>query len=303
MKSAILVLVTAAVFAAGGFALVVSGSSEPEPTLSSSDASEPTSSSSVSPTSLDDVDVEVAIASVDATTPVVEPVLQVDVAQAPAGNPESNCVATLDGLEVLPSSGGAGSGTIGDGGSTSYCLDVVTSGFVTISVVSDADTVLDLVGGGVDRSNDDTNGVNPEISGFFDAGAYEVVVRGFDAEQAAEFTIDVQPVASPAVQNCFDAVGNVAVLESSYGFVDGSLDAGGSASYCLSVAESASVTVSVSSEIDTVLNIVGNDFSVSDDDTNGLNPEVSEFFEAGVYEIIVSGYDGQAGEIVVEVFE
>ncbi len=78
-----------------------------------------------------------------------------------------------------------------------HSLTVSASTEATIAVTSEADTTLVVVGDDGAQCDDDTNGLNPELRGRFDAGTYQIYVGTFDSDvTTADYTLTISPAAT-----------------------------------------------------------------------------------------------------------
>lgn len=101
--------------------------------------------------------------------------------------PTAGCVETLPGLEVVTAGDGA-SGFVDVAGAATYCLEVTEATRLVVRVVGfdGFDTTLGISGGnGLEFFNDDYDDLDPLIDEFFEAGAYEVTVRGFEGSSGS----------------------------------------------------------------------------------------------------------------------
>lgn len=89
------------------------------------------------------------------------------------------------------------------------------------------------------------------------------------------------------------------VLVATGGEISASLDEFGTATFCLAVPADGDVTIEVSSTFDPVMNIYGDSNSYYDDDTNGSDPLISDFFEEGAYLVEITGYRGSSGSFTI----
>ncbi len=203
------------------------------------------------------------------------------------------------------------------------------------SVTAADDTTLLVRGPDGVRCNDDTNGVNPEVSGAFGAGTYEVFVGTYYGG-TTPYTLEVgtgsagaaavavappvqnippqpttpvvpptppagQPAAVPTTSHQLPA-GFAPDPMTASGAVSPSVDlttrgpnvwgwAGDQPNHVLTLpADLPYLRISVTSDSDTVLLVEGPGAQLFNDDTNGLNPEVSGAFTAGTYRVFVGSY-------------
>jgi hypothetical protein len=196
----------------------------------------------------------------------------------------------------------AGSGEIVDmlaGGSQDYTLQVDKAGLYEIRLVSDVfDPVLKLSGQGVDAENDDGDGTNSRLTLSLKPGKYTLTARGLGDGVSGMFTLSANRIELPG--NLVERDGTA--LPKS-GSVYTMLDNDGRRRFLLSLDRPADVRLdAISSQVDTVLRVVGGDVELTDDDGgNGTNSRLEETLPAGHYTVDVSSLNNGAGMVEVRV--
>ncbi|OBU64324.1 ABC transporter substrate-binding protein [Stenotrophomonas maltophilia] len=197
----------------------------------------------------------------------------------------------------------AGSGQIVDmlaGSSQEYALQVEKEGLYEIRLVSDAfDPVLKLSGQGIDAENDDGNdGTNSRLSLVLKPGRYTLTATGLGDGANGMFTLSANSIELPA--NLVQRDGTA--LPKS-GSVHTMLDSEGRRRFLLTLDRAADVRLdALSSQVDTVLRVVGGDTEFTDDDGgNGTNARLEETLPAGHYTVDVTSLSNGAGLVEVRV--
>ncbi|MBM9915540.1 ABC transporter substrate-binding protein [Stenotrophomonas lactitubi] len=196
-----------------------------------------------------------------------------------------------------------GEGEIGDllvSKSQDYTLQVEKAGMYEIRLESEAfDTVLKLDGNGAQAENDDDgDGTNSQLRMPLEPGKYTLRVRSLGEDATGAFTLTAKRAELPANMVMRDGT----TLPTS-GSVFAMLDGEGRRRFLLSLPRPANVRLdAVSSEVDTVLRVVGGDVELADDDGgNGTNARLEESLPAGHYTVDVSSLSDEAGMVEVRV--
>ena len=197
----------------------------------------------------------------------------------------------------------AGSGEIVDmlaGGSQDYTLQVDKAGLYEIRLVSDVfDPVLKLSGQGVDAENDDGgDSTNSRLTLSLKPGKYTLTARGLGDGVSGMFTLSANRIELPG--NLVERDGTALPKA---GSVYTMLDNDGRRRFLLSLDRPADVRLdAISSQVDTVLRVVGGDVELTDDDGgNGTNSRLEETLPAGHYTVDVSSLNNGAGMVEVRV--
>lgn len=184
--------------------------------------------------------------------------------------------------------------------SQEYTLQVDKAGLYTLNLRSDEfDTVLSLKGNDQDLENDDGgDGTNSRINVPLQPGRYTLDVRGLGDEDTGAFTLDVQRSEIPA--NVVDRDGTALPRS---GSVFTMLDAEGRRRFLLSLDAPAEVQLdALSSQVDTVLRLVGGDIDVDDDDGgNGTDARLQQSLPAGHYTVDVSSLGEEPGLVELRI--
>ncbi|WP_313420781.1 ABC transporter substrate-binding protein [Stenotrophomonas sp.] len=184
--------------------------------------------------------------------------------------------------------------------SQTYTLQVDSAGLYTIDLRSDVfDTLLALEGEGQDAENDDGGeGSDSRISLLLQPGRYTLSVSALDDEDSGAFTLDVQRSKVPAT--IVDQDGTPLPASGSVFTV---LDADGRRRFLLSLDAPARVQVdALSSQVDTVLRVVGGDIDIEDDDGgSGTDARLQETLPAGHYTVDVSSIGGDSGLVELRI--
>jgi len=177
---------------------------------------------------------------------------------------------------------------------------VDTAGLYTIDLRSDVfDTLLTLEGEGQDAENDDGGeGTDSRISLLLQPGRYTLNVSSLVDEDSGAFTLDVQRSKVPAT--IVDQDGTPLPASGSVFTV---LDADGRRRFLLSLDAPARVQVdALSSQVDTVLRVVGGDIDIEDDDGgSGTDARLQETLPAGHYTVDVSSIGGDSGLVELRI--
>lgn len=185
-------------------------------------------------------------------------------------------------------------------GSQDYTLQVDKAGMYDIVLQSHAfDTVLKLDGNGTQAENDDGgDDTNSRISLPLEPGRYTLQVRGLGDEDVGAFTLTAKRTALPA--NIIERDGTALPAT---GSVFTQLDPQGRRRFLLTLQRPAVVRLdAISSQVDTLLRVVGADVEREDDDGgNGTNARLHESLEAGHYTVDVSSINDAPGLVEVRV--
>lgn len=184
--------------------------------------------------------------------------------------------------------------------SQAYTLQVDTAGLYTIDLRSDVfDTLLALEGEGQDAENDDGGeGSDSRLSLLLQPGRYTLNVSSLDEEENGAFTLDVQRSNAPAAMVEQDGTTLPAP-----GSVFTTLDGEGRRRFLLRLDAPKQVQLdAVSSQVDTVLRLVGGDIDIEDDDGgNGTDARLQETLPAGHYTVDVSSVEGDSGLVELRI--
>lgn len=184
--------------------------------------------------------------------------------------------------------------------SQDYTLQVDKAGMYEIRLESKAfDTVLKLDGNGVQSENDDGgDDTNSRIGMPLEPGKYTLRVRSLDEDSTGAFKLTAKRTELPANMVMRDGTS----LPNT-GSVFAMLDGEGRRRFLLSLPRAADVRLdAISSQVDTVLRVVGGDVElVNDDGGNGTNARVEESLPAGHYTVDVSSLSDEAGMVEVRV--
>ncbi|HFK2945909.1 ABC transporter substrate-binding protein [Stenotrophomonas sp. SM006] len=196
-----------------------------------------------------------------------------------------------------------GSGEIVDmlaSNSQDYTLQVEKAGLYEIRLVSDVfDPVLKLSGQGVDAENDDGgDSTNSRLNLSLKPGKYTLTARGLGDGVNGMFTLSATRIELPG--NLVDRDGT-ALPKSGSAYT--MLDNEGRRRFLLTLDRPADVRLdAISSQVDTVLRVVGGDVELTDDDGgNGTNARLEETLPAGHYTVDVSSLNNGAGLVEVRV--
>ena len=168
-----------------------------------------------------------------------------------------------------------------------------------IRLESDAfDPVLKLEGPDVDAENDDGDGINSRLSLSLKPGKYTLTARGLGSGVSGMFKLSAKRIELPG--NLVERDGTA--LPKS-GSVYTMLDNDGRRRFLLSLDRPADVRLdAISSQVDTVLRVVGGDVELTDDDGgNDTNARLEETLPAGHYTVDVSSLSNGAGLVEVRV--
>ncbi|WP_445393178.1 ABC transporter substrate-binding protein [Stenotrophomonas pavanii] len=196
----------------------------------------------------------------------------------------------------------AGAGEVVDmlaGEAQEYTLQVDKAGLYDIRLESDAfDPVLKLEGPDVDAENDDGDGINSRLSLSLKPGKYTLTARGLGSGVSGMFKLSAKRIELPG--NLVERDGTA--LPKS-GSVYTMLDNDGRRRFLLSLDRPADVRLdAISSQVDTVLRVVGGDVELTDDDGgNDTNARLEETLPAGHYTVDVSSLSNGAGLVEVRV--
>lgn len=184
--------------------------------------------------------------------------------------------------------------------SQDYTLQVAAPGLYTIQLQSDAfDTVLGLTGEGLEIENDDSgDGTNSLIRVPLQPGKYTLRVRGLGASMGGAFKLDVQR--SDMQGKLVDTDGTALPMS---GSVYTQLDGEGRRRFLLSLTGTAEVRLdAMSSQVDTVLRLVGNGVERGDDDGgDGSDARLQETLGPGHYTVDVSSLSEEPGLVELRV--
>jgi len=184
--------------------------------------------------------------------------------------------------------------------SQAYTLQVDTAGLYTIDLRSDVfDTLLALEGEDQDAENDDGGeGSDSRLSLLLQPGRYTLNVSSLDEEENGAFTLDVQRSNAPAAMVEQDGT----TLPAS-GSVFTTLDGEGRRRFLLRLDAPKQVQLdALSSQVDTVLHLVGGDIDIEDDDGgNGTDARLQETLPAGHYTVDVSSVEGDSGLVELRI--
>lgn len=213
--------------------------------------------------------------------------------------------ASLTANAMSEISTGTTSGRLTSGSMNTYPLEITEVGqSVVISLESSAfDPYLEVhsENGSVLYSNDDYNGLNSQVTAFFDTpGTYTIVARGYRTDASGAYIITVEELeatgsSSTTTSGSLLEVGDV---------INGTLRSGVDDSYVFTLDNPSFVIVSLnSSSFDPYLEIRQNGVVIAEnDDANGLNPEIQEQLPAGTYTIIARGfYSDAAGRYTLSI--
>ncbi|MDA5342592.1 ABC transporter substrate-binding protein [Stenotrophomonas maltophilia] len=186
------------------------------------------------------------------------------------------------------------------GDSQDYTLQVEKEGLYEIRLVSDAfDPVLKVSGQGVDAENDDSSdSTNSRLSLSLKPGKYTLTARGLGDGVTGMFTLSATRIELPG--NLVERDGTALP---STGSVYTMLDNEGRRRFLLTLDRPADVRLdAISSQVDTVLRVVGANVELSDDDGgNGTNARLQETLPAGHYTVDVTSVNNGAGLVEVRV--
>ncbi|HGM5920750.1 TPA: ABC transporter substrate-binding protein [Stenotrophomonas maltophilia] len=186
------------------------------------------------------------------------------------------------------------------GDSQDYILQVEKEGLYEIRLVSDAfDPVLKVSGQGVDAENDDSSdSTNSRLSLSLKPGKYTLTARGLGDGVTGMFTLSAIRIELPG--NLVERDGTALP---STGSVYTMLDNEGRRRFLLTLDRPADVRLdAISSQVDTVLRVVGANVELSDDDGgNGTNARLQETLPAGHYTVDVTSVNNGAGLVEVRV--
>ena len=186
------------------------------------------------------------------------------------------------------------------GDSQDYILQVEKEGLYEIRLVSDAfDPVLKVSGQGVDAENDDSSdSTNSRLSLSLKPGKYILTARGLGDGVTGMFTLSAIRIELPG--NLVERDGTALP---STGSVYTMLDNEGRRRFLLTLDRPADVRLdAISSQVDTVLRVVGANVELSDDDGgNGTNARLQETLPAGHYTVDVTSVNNGAGLVEVRV--
>lgn len=187
-----------------------------------------------------------------------------------------------------------------DGDAQDYTLQVEKEGLYEIRLVSDVfDPVLKVSGQGVDAENDDGgDSTNSRLSLSLKPGKYTLSARGLGDDVNGMFTLSATRIELPG--NLVERDGTP--LPTS-GSVYTMLDSEGRRRFLLTLVRAADVRLdAISSQVDTVLRVVGANVELSDDDGgNGTNARLQETLPAGHYTVDVTSLNNGAGLVEVRV--
>ncbi|HEL3816819.1 TPA: ABC transporter substrate-binding protein [Stenotrophomonas maltophilia] len=186
------------------------------------------------------------------------------------------------------------------GDAQDYILQVEKEGLYEIRLVSDAfDPVLKVSGQGVDAENDDSSdSTNSRLSLSLKPGKYTLTARGLGDGVTGMFTLSATRIELPG--NLVERDGTALP---STGSVYTMLDNEGRRRFLLTLDRPADVRLdAISSQVDTVLRVVGANVELSDDDGgNGTNARLQETLPAGHYTVDVTSVNNGAGLVEVRV--
>lgn len=180
-----------------------------------------------------------------------------------------------------------------------YTLQVDKAGLYDVRLESDAfDPVLKLEGQGVDVENDDGDGINSRLMLSLKPGKYTLSARGLGNGVSGMFKLSATRIDLPGSLVERDG----AALPKS-GSVFTMLDNDGRRRFLLTLDRPAEVRLdAISSQVDTLLRVVGAGVELSDDDGgNDTNARLAETLPAGHYTVDVSSLNNGAGLVEVRV--
>lgn len=180
-----------------------------------------------------------------------------------------------------------------------YTLNVPSRSLVTLTMTSESiDSQLELQGRGIQLSDDDgAGGLNAQILAVLEAGTYSVRAKSHNGA-AGLFTLT-----SSARELSANSSGNVVTPG---GTIAKRLNRNGNNNISLRIARAGEYRVSLySSDFDAVLELSGNGYNLSDDDSaGGTNARIDSYLEAGTYQLTPKSYqDEKTGNYVLIVEE
>ena len=316
-----------------GFAKLVASDAAtptPEPTVTPEPTPEPTATPEPTPT----------------LAPTQEPIPTPEPTPEPMPTPPADhCIENLEADSTIQGSWSNDCPSQSRSGSYAryYTFSIAESSDVTIRIESSVDTYLYLrEGAGRDGSvlheNDDivSGNTNSEIQETLSAGTYTIEATTYDAGATGDFTLTVsglpaavepsptpeptatpeptvtpEPTPTPPVDSCVETVSADGALSGSWDSDCASESRAGSYAsyYAFTLSESAEVTITFESSVDTYLYLregAGRDGSVlheNDDIVSGnTNSEIQETLSAGTYTIEATTYDaGATGDFTLTV--
>jgi len=180
-----------------------------------------------------------------------------------------------------------------DGAGNQYQLEVKEPAIYTLTMDSaDFDTSTSLEGEGVFLENDDFGeGTNSQIHGFLQPGQYLIRAASVEDTARGTFSLGLTRRVLPVSKQ----VRNSGVLEE--GKTVTGVASMTPAQYELEVKHAALVHLGMrSGEIDSFLELTGNAFSASDDDSgNDHDAKLSQLLLPGRYQVSAQSVNGQAG--------
>ncbi|MGS7843787.1 ABC transporter substrate-binding protein [Stenotrophomonas forensis] len=187
-----------------------------------------------------------------------------------------------------------------DGDAQDYTLQVEKEGLYEIRLLSDVfDPVLKVSGQGVDAENDDGgDSTNSRLSLSLKPGKYTLSARGLGDGVNGMFTLSATRIELPG--NLVERDGTpLPTSGSAYTMLDNE----GRRRFLLTLDRAADVRLdAISSQVDTVLRVVGANVELSDDDGgNGTNARMQETLPAGHYTVDVTSLNNGAGLVEVRV--
>ncbi|HEL3781685.1 TPA: ABC transporter substrate-binding protein [Stenotrophomonas maltophilia] len=187
-----------------------------------------------------------------------------------------------------------------DGDAQDYTLQVEKEGLYEIRLLSDVfDPVLKVSGQGVDAENDDGgDSTNSRLSLSLKPGKYTLSARGLGDGVNGMFTLSATRIELPG--NLVERDGTpLPTSGSAYTMLDNE----GRRRFLLTLDRAADVRLdAISSQVDTVLRVVGANVELSDDDGgNGTNARLQETLPAGHYTVDVTSLNNGAGLVEVRV--
>lgn len=176
------------------------------------------------------------------------------------------------------------------GRTATHALEVAETARYSLALSSDSfDTLLELDGNGISRSDDDGGGgTNSLIDTVLAPGSYTLRVQAFGGDEAnGLYTLSASSQPAPDLTQMTND--GPLVLDEA---VTGWLEAGTPNTYTLEVVSAGEYTLDLrSDDFDTVLEIEGRGLSLEDDDGgDGTNSSLSQRLAAGSYEVRVRSF-------------
>ena len=280
----------------------------------------------------------------DAATPTPEPTVTPEPTPEPTATPEPTppadpCVENLDADTIIQGSWSDDCPSESRSGSYAsyYTFSLAESSDVTIGIESAVDTYLFILEGAGRTGtslyeNDDivSGNTNSQITETLAAGTYTIEATTYDAGATGDFTLTVsglpaavepsptpeptatpEPTPTPPADSCVATVSADGAVSDSWDTECASESRAGSYAsyYTFTLTESAEVTITLESAVDTFLYLregAGRDGTVlheNDDIVSGnTNSEIQETLSAGTYTIEATTYDsGETGQFTLTV--